>query len=192
MRTRLVEQPFAPVTTRTERESHAVTVRHGERVQAWGGNVMRGGLGLIFLWFGCMTFTSYEATGIAPFIMNSPLMGWWHSLLGIQGASTMLGIFEITTGILLALCQIAPRASVVGGAMAVFTFLITLSFFLTTPGVAAPMGFPAISGHIGQFLLKDAGLLGISIWLFGGALVAMTTHAAKTPNTASRYGCKTL
>jgi Protein of unknown function, DUF417 len=101
------------------------------------------------------------------------------SLLGIQGASTMLGIFEITTWMLLALCPIATRASVIGGAMAVFTFLITLSFFLTTPSVAAPMGFPAIAGHVGQFLLKDAGLLGISIWLLGGALLATTTHSAK-------------
>jgi hypothetical protein len=56
--------------------------------------------------------------------------------------------------------------------MAVFTFLITLSFFLTTPLVSAPIGFPAISGNVGQFLLKDAGLLRISIWLLGDALIA--------------------
>jgi uncharacterized membrane protein YkgB len=164
----------------------------GHGILLFGKGVLRYGLVVIFLWFGCMKFTSYEATGVASFIMNSLLVGWWHSLLGIQGASTMLGIFEITTGILLALCPIAPRASVLGGAMAVFTFLITLSFFLTTPGVAAPMGFPAISGHVGQFLLKDAGLLGISIWLLGEALVATKTLAAKALNTASRSGCKTL
>lgn len=56
--------------------------------------------------------------------------------------------------------------------MATLTFLVTLSFFLTTPGVAAPIGFPAISGDVGQFLLKDAGLLGISVWLLGEALAS--------------------
>lgn len=124
-----------------------------------------------------MKFTSYEATGIAPFIANSPLVSWWHSLLGIQGPSYMLGVIEIATGVLLALYRIAPLASVVGGAMATLTFLITLSVFLTTPGVAAPIGFPAISGDVGQFLLKDAGLLGISVWLLGEALASEARRA---------------
>lgn len=137
-------------------------------------------------WFGYMKFTSYEATGVAPLIMNSPLVAWWHSVLGIQGASYMLGVIEITTGILLALYRLAPRLSVIGGAMAVATFLITLTFFFTTPGVAAPMGFPAISGDVGQFLLKDAGLLGISIWLPGEALIATTVRVPMPMPSASR------
>jgi len=67
--------------------------------------------------------------------------------------------------------------------MAIVTFLITLSFFLSTPGVPAPMGFPAISGHVGQFILKDAGLLGISIWLLGQALIAAAVGAS-SPNVS--------
>ena len=126
---------------------------------------------MVFLWFGAMKFTSYEATRIAPFIANSPLVAWWHSTLGIQGASTTLGVYEIATAVLLAICPVAPRACVVGAAMAVFTFLITLSFQFSTPGVTAPVGFPVLSG-ISQFLLKDIGLLGISIFLLGQALVA--------------------
>ncbi len=146
------------------------------RVQlgALAAGIMRYGLALIFLWFGAMKFTSYEATGVAPLIANSPLVGWWHSLLGIQGASNVLGVIEITTGVLLAARILWPRLSVAGGAMAAFAFLITLSFFLSTPGVAEPLagGFPAISAEIGQFLLKDIGLLGAAIWLTGEALLA--------------------
>lgn len=134
--------------------------------------VIRFGLALIFLWFGAMKFTSYEATGIAPFIANSPIVGWWHALLGIQGSSYMLGVYEIATGILLALYRVVPSASVIGGAMAIFTFLITVTFFFSTPGITAPVGFPVISSAPGQFLLKDIGLLGISIWLLGEALGA--------------------
>lgn len=141
---------------------------------ALAAGVMRYGLALIFLWFGAMKFTSYEAAGVAPLIANSPLVAWWHTLLGIQGASTMLGVIEVTTGVLLAARTPWPRLSALGGAMAAFAFLITLSFFLSTPGVAEPLagGFPAISAEIGQFLLKDIGLLGASIWLTGEALLA--------------------
>ncbi len=92
----------------------------------------------------------------------------------------MLGIYEIATGIMLALYRVVPRASVIGCAMAVFTFLITVTFFFSTPGVAAPVGFPVISGAPGQFPLKDIGLLGISICLLGEslAIASMSTTAA--------------
>lgn len=161
----------APIASATRYASAGRSGALGGRVLSVGAAVLRYGLALIFVWYGCMKFTSYEATGIAPFIANSPLVSWWHSLLGIQGASYMLGVIEVATGVLLALHRIAPRASVVGGGMAVLTFLITLSFFLTTPDVAAPIGLPAISGDVGQFLLKDAGLLGASLWLLGEALL---------------------
>ena len=36
--------------------------------------LLRWALVLVFLWFGGMKFTMYEAEGIAPFIGNSPLM----------------------------------------------------------------------------------------------------------------------
>ena len=150
----------------------------GAGIYRIGATVMRYGLALIFLWFGAMKFTGYEATGIAPFIANSPLVGWWHALLGIQGASNMLGVYEIATAILLAIRPVAPRASVVGAGMAVLTFIITLSLLFSTPGVAAPAGFPWLS-PVGQFLLKDIGLFGISIWLLGEALVATAKVAAE-------------
>jgi uncharacterized membrane protein YkgB len=52
-------------------------------------------------------------------------------------------------------------ASVLGAAMSCATYVITLTFFVSTPGVAEPTagGFPAISAPIGQFLLKDLVLL---------------------------------
>ncbi len=154
----------SPAPLGTANAPTIIGLETGARIMAIGATAMRYGLALIFLWFGAMKFTSYEATGIAPFIANSPLIGWWHSTLGIQGASTMLGVYEITTAILLAIGRFAPRAGVVGAAMAVLTFLTTLSFLFSTPGVAAPAGFPVLS-DVGQFLLKDIGLLGISIAL---------------------------
>jgi reactive chlorine resistance protein C len=131
-------------------------------------------LAIIFLWIGVMKFTDYEASGIAGFVMNSPIVGWWHALLGIAGTARMLGIYEIITGLFLAARVISPTWSVVGSLMSVLTYLITLTFFVTTPGVAEPLagGFPGISAMPGQFLLKDVALLAISIYCLGESLAA--------------------
>lgn len=131
-------------------------------------------LAVIFIWIGCMKFTDYEAAGIAGLVMNSPIVGWWHSVLGIAGTSHMLGVYEIVTGMLLAARAFQPSLSLVGAVMSVVTYLVTLSFMVTTPGVAEPLagGFPAISAFPGQFLLKDLALLAISIYCVGESLVA--------------------
>ena len=103
--------------------------------------------------------------------MNSPLVGWWHSLFGIAGASRVVGIYEILTGLLLAARPFSPRLASVGGAMAAICFLITLSFMLSTPGVVQPsFGTPlALSAFPGQFLLKDVVLLAVSLWILFAA-----------------------
>ena len=38
--------------------------------------LLRWALVIIFLWFGGMKFTAYEAAGIAPFIEHNPIMSW--------------------------------------------------------------------------------------------------------------------
>ena len=128
-------------------------------------------LALIFIWFGCLKFTQYEAGGIAPLVMNSPLVAWWHGIFGIAGTSRMLGVYEILTGALLTMRPFQPRLAALGGAMATVCFLVTVSFLLSTPGVAQP-GYDnalALSPFPGQFLLKDVVLLAVSIWILFAA-----------------------
>ncbi len=126
-------------------------------------------LTIIFLWFGCLKFTAYEESGIAGFIMNSPLISWLHAMFGIAGGAQFLGIFEILTGLLIGGRLIDPRLSLIGGAMAVITFFITLTLMFTTPGIIQPGhdGPLALSAVPGQFLLKDLGLLVASLWILG-------------------------
>src|SRR5438309_3891658 len=129
--------------------------------------VLRWALVIIFIWFGAMKFTAYEANGIAPFIVNSPIMSWLHTLLGVQGASNVIGVLELSTAVALILGAFRPIFSALGAAMSTATYLITLTFFLSTPGVAEATagGFPAISAAPGQFLLKDLVLLAASLSL---------------------------
>src|SRR5919204_37867 len=59
--------------------------------------LLRWALVVIFLWFGGMKFTAYEAAGIAPFIEHSPIMSWLHDLFEVQGASYVIGVIELST-----------------------------------------------------------------------------------------------
>jgi reactive chlorine resistance protein C len=129
--------------------------------------LLRWALVMIFLWFGGMKFTAYEAAGIAPFIEHSPIMSWLHALFGVQGASYVIGVIELSTAAALILGAFQPTFSALGAAMSAATYLITLTFFLSTSGVAEVTagGFPAISAAPGQFLLKDVVLLAASLSL---------------------------
>ncbi len=138
-----------------------------------GQFVMRYGLAVIFLWIGLLKFTAYEAKGIEGLVANSPLWAWAYQSMGLQSLSYLIGVIEIVIGVLIAMRAFSPKASAIGSLGAVLTFLITLSFIFTTPGVwEAGYGFPFPSPMPGQFLLKDIVLLGVSIWTAGEALLA--------------------
>ena len=128
--------------------------------------MLRWALVIVFLWFGAMKFTAYEAYGIAPFIEHSPIMNWL-GMFGTQGQSYFICVIELSTGLVLIFGAFPPLFSPLGALMPAATYLLTLTFFITTPGVAEQTagGFPAISAAPGQFLLKDAVLLAASLVL---------------------------
>ncbi|MBA2350266.1 MAG: YkgB family protein [Burkholderiales bacterium] len=142
-------------------------------LQRAGEMVFRYGLVVVFLWIGLLKFTEYEAKNIEPFVSNSPIWAWAYGSLGLRMLSNIIGVIEISIGVLIAMRPFAPMASAVGAFGSIITYLITLSFMLTTPGVWEPgYGFPFPSALPGQFLAKDLVLLGVSIWLAGEALQA--------------------
>jgi uncharacterized membrane protein YkgB len=126
---------------------------------------LRAGIVLILLWFGYMKFLPYEAEGVKGIAETYWLFGWMYPLIGVQGASIVIGVLEITAGLLIALGGRFPFAGLVGALMGVATFIVTLSFFFTAPGIVADgYAFPALGGT-GQFLAKDIGLLAICLYL---------------------------
>ena len=131
-------------------------------------------LALIYFWFGGMKFTHYEAEGLVPLVSNSPLLGWVYNIFSVDTFSNLLGILEVSIGVLFAGRLLSPKLSLIGGALSAGLFFTTLSFMFSTPGVIEPgLGFPAISVAPGQFLLKDIGLLAASIFVAGHSLTAM-------------------
>src|SRR5258708_30618818 len=125
-----------------------------------GIEILRYGLVIVLLWIGGMKFTSYEAAGIAPLEMHSPLMNWLYVLMGQRNVSDLLGVIEIALGLGIALRYVAPLVSGIASLLSVGMFLTTLTFLFTTPGWETTLGgFPGISAMPGQFLLKDIVLL---------------------------------
>ncbi|MGF6165706.1 putative membrane protein YkgB [Pseudomonas sp. 2725] len=133
-------------------------------------------LAVIYFWFGGMKFTHYEAEGLVPLVSNSPLLGWVYNIFSVDLFSSLLGVLEISIGVLIAGRLLSPKLSLIGGALSAGLFFTTLSFMLSTPGVIEPgLGFPAISVAPGQFLLKDIGLLAASLFVAGHSLTRLET-----------------
>lgn len=145
----------------------------GYKLENIGAIILRYGLVIILLWVGGLKFTVYEAQGIKGLVENSPLFSWMLGVMSLQSASIVIGVTEIITAILIATRPFAPKVSAIGSILAIITFLLTLTFVFSTPGVwQAGYGFPFPSPMPGQFLAKDIILLGASIYTAGEALLA--------------------
>ena len=121
------------------------------------------------LLIGGMKFTQVEIDGLKPLIGGTPWLAWMYPVFGEAGSSYLLGVVEIATALLLILSPWSPRAGIIGGAVAVVTFLVTCSIMVALPIWEPTLGFPAL-GPLGQFLIKDIALLGISLVVLGESL----------------------
>ncbi|ALM54788.1 hypothetical protein AR456_17440 [Halomonas huangheensis] len=140
---------------------------------------------LIYLWFGGMKFTAYEAQGLVPLVSNSPLLAWLYEIFSVTGFSTFLGIVELSIALLIAGRILSPWLSAIGGLLSSGLFITTLSFMLSTPGVIeGSLGFPAISVAPGQFLLKDVGLLAASFFVLVQSFADIIERQANCVQTA--------
>ncbi|QRM36067.1 YkgB family protein [Microvirga sp. VF16] len=145
--------------------------RHGRTATTAG---LYASLVVVYAWFGGMKFTAYEAEGLTGLVGNSPLLSWVYPIFGVRGFSSLLGVLELSIGALIAARLVNPVYSLVGGALSAGLFVTTLSFMATTPGVFLPeVGYPAISVAPGQFLLKDIGLLAVSLAIAVDSLSSM-------------------
>jgi reactive chlorine resistance protein C len=136
-----------------------------------GAVLGRYGLVVVIGWIGVLKFFHFEAHQIAPLVAHSPFMGWLYDFLPEYTFSALLGVFEVSAAVLLAIKPMAPRLSIIGSLLSILLFISTVSFLFTTPGVTEPAGggFPALS-LTGEFLLKDTPLLGLSFWTLADAI----------------------
>jgi reactive chlorine resistance protein C len=143
------------------------------------GLLGRYGLVVVIGWIGALKFANFEANQIQPLVANSPFMGWLYDIFSVYTFSALLGVFEVAAAVLLAIKPWFPKLSVVGSVQAIVLFLATISFLFTTPGIGEPAGggFPALS-LVGEFLLKDIPLLGLSFWTLADSNRAVKVRSA--------------
>jgi uncharacterized membrane protein YkgB len=136
------------------------------RLAAIGQAVLRYGLVALLLVWGSFKFAAFEAEAIRPLVENSPFLSWLYPLLGIRATSSLIGVIEVAAALLICLRRWRPDLSAIGSLVAAGTFLVTLSFLVTTPGVLSP------SSPFGGFLMKDIMLLGAALHTAAEALGA--------------------
>ncbi len=133
------------------------------KVERVGFAIARLGLVVTIGWIGAMKFTVAEAQGIESLISNSPLMSWLLDLFDLRSVSAGIGVIEVVTAVLIALGAWRPILGVVGGILAIGTFLTTLSFLVTSTTYEHTLPFFSPGG---SFIIKDVVLLGAAVLIF--------------------------
>ncbi|MFY7815937.1 MAG: DUF417 family protein [Chryseobacterium taeanense] len=120
------------------------------------------GAALILLWIGIFKFTPTEANAIKPLIENHFLTFFVYNFVSVQSVSNTIGVIEIIIALLLIFSVKFASLKRLAGFGMVATFLITLSYLFTTPGVWKVVdGFPVTD----FFILKDLMLLGFGLMI---------------------------
>lgn len=148
-----------------------------EQIDRVAGGVLRYGVAALLLLWGALKFTELEAEGIRPLVEHSPLLSWLYAVAGVRAGADVIGVLEMIAGLTMAARRVSPVLAFVGSLLAVGTFLVTLSFLVTTPGIWEP------TNPFGGFIMKDIVLLGAALWSAGEALHAAASGSAqRTPS----------
>ncbi|ALR29705.1 hypothetical protein ATE47_03840 [Chryseobacterium sp. IHB B 17019] len=120
------------------------------------------GAALILLWIGIFKFTPTEAAAIKPLVENHFLTFWIYKTLSIQTVSNAIGVIEIIIALLLLFSVKFASLKKFAGIGMIITFLVTLSYLFTTPGVWKIVDGVPITDF---FILKDLMLLGFGLMI---------------------------
>lgn len=152
---------------------HLNRIAPASRIVATGQTVAIIGVILPLLLIGILKFTAVEVEALKPLISGTPWLAWLYPVFGENGASALLGVVELLTVALFVISPWVPKAGVVGGALGMATFAVTISTMLVLPiWEAESGGFPFLN-FMGAFLIKDVALLGVSMVVLGNGLMRL-------------------
>ncbi|ASW74269.1 membrane protein [Chryseobacterium piperi] len=122
------------------------------------------GAALILLWIGIFKFTPTEAQGIKSLVENHFLTFFVYNIASVQAVSNTIGAIEIIIALLLIFSVKFAFLKKYAGIGMIVTFLVTLSYLFTTPGIWKVVDGVPVTDF---FILKDLMLLGFGLMLFG-------------------------
>lgn len=132
-------------------------------VSSFGYYLSLFGAALILLWIGIFKFTPTEAAAIKPLVENHFLTSFVYDVMSVQAVSNTIGVIEIIIVLLLIFSVKFAFLRRYAGIGMIITFLVTLSYLFTTPGIWKVVdGIPVTD----FFILKDLMLLGFGWMIF--------------------------
>jgi len=123
------------------------------------------GAALVLLWIGVFKFTPTEASSIKPLIENHFLTFFVYKIVSVQTVSNAIGVIEIIIALLLIFSVKFASLRKYAAIGMIVTFLTTLSYLFTTPGVWKVVDGIPITDF---FILKDLLFLGFGIMILNG------------------------
>lgn len=120
------------------------------------------GAALILLWIGIFKFTPTEAASIKPLVENHFLTFFVYKVLSVQTVSNLIGTIEIIIALLLIFSAKFAVLKKYAGIGMIVTFLVTLSYLFTTPGIWKVVDGVPVTDF---FILKDLMLLGFGLMM---------------------------
>ncbi|RXM53857.1 MULTISPECIES: DUF417 family protein [unclassified Chryseobacterium] len=120
------------------------------------------GAALILLWIGIFKFTPTEASAIKPLVENHFLTFFVYKVMSVQTVSNLIGVIEIIIALLLIFSAKFAVLKRYAGIGMIVTFLVTLSYLFTTPGMWKVVDGVPVTDF---FILKDLMLLGFGLMI---------------------------
>ncbi|MFP3352328.1 DUF417 family protein [Pseudoalteromonas sp. SIMBA_153] len=126
---------------------------------------------MVLLWIGGMKFYDFEAKAIVGLVETSPFMSWLYSLFSVQGASNVIGGFDVLFALLLGAGILFnnKKLIIVSGLACLSVFLMTQTFLLSAPNAFSSS---TLLARLGQFVIKD-------LWYVGNLIVIATLMLSK-------------
>ena len=121
---------------------------------------------MVLLWIGGMKFYEFEAKAILGLVETSPFMSWLYTVFSVQGASNIIGGFDVLFAVLLGAGILLnnKKLIIVSGLACLSVFLMTQTFLFTATGA---LSSGALLDRLGQFVIKD-------LWYVGNLIVIAT------------------
>lgn len=117
---------------------------------------------MILLWIGIFKFTPTEAAAIKPLVENHFLTFFVYKTASVQMVSNAIGAIEIIIALLLIFSVKFASLRRYAGIGLIMTFLVTLSYLFTTPGIWKIVDGVPVTDF---FILKDLMLLGFGLMI---------------------------
>ena len=109
---------------------------------------------MVLLWIGGMEFFEFQANEIVGLVETSPFMSWLYAVFSVQGASNVIGGFDVLFALLLGAGIFTKNKPVIiaSGLACLSVFLMTQTFLFTVPDT---FNSTTIVNRLGQFVIKD-------------------------------------